>query len=50
VAAAYTLTAAPDGRPVRIRGLVLCRVVGGRITRRTDYWDSLTFLRETGRA
>ena len=50
MAAAYTLTATPDGHPVRIRGLMLCRVVDGRIAGRTDYWDSLTFLRQTGQA
>lgn len=27
-------------RPVRIRGVFVFTVVGGLITRRTDYWDS----------
>ena len=31
VAAAYTLTAVADGHPVEIRGLMLCRIDGGRI-------------------
>jgi len=27
-----------------------CTVIDGEITHRTDLWDSLTFLRQTGRA
>jgi ketosteroid isomerase-like protein len=27
---------------------MLCEVVDGLIARRTDYWDSLGFLRQTG--
>ena len=50
VAAAYTLHAMPAGRPVVIRGLMLCRVADGRISGRTDYWDSLDYLRQTGAA
>lgn len=50
VAAAYTLTARPDDTPVELRGLMLCEVADGRVVRRTDYWDSLSFLRQTGRA
>lgn len=47
VAAAYDLTATPDDRPVALRGLMLCEVVDGLVARRTDYWDSLGFLRQT---
>ena len=50
VAAAYTLTARPDDTAVELRGLMLFEVTAGRITRRTDYWDSLGFLRQTGQA
>jgi steroid delta-isomerase-like uncharacterized protein len=50
VVAAYTLSASPDGRPVEVRGIMLCEVVDGRIAARTDYWDSLGFLRQTGQA
>ena len=50
VAAAYDLTATADGHPVAVRGLMLCEVVDGLIVRRTDYWDSLGFLRQTGAA
>jgi len=48
VAAAYDLTARPGGHAVTVRGLMLCAVVDGLIARRTDYWDSLGFLRQTG--
>jgi ketosteroid isomerase-like protein len=50
VAAAYDLTATVDGHPVAVPGLMLCEVVDGLIARRTDYWDSLGFLRQTGAA
>lgn len=45
---AYRLTATTDGRPVDLRGVMWIEVDGDRIARRTDYWDSLTFLRQTG--
>ena len=50
VAVAYTLTAVPDGHAVTIRGVMLCRVAGDRIAARTDYWDSLSYLRQVGQA
>ena len=48
VAAAYVLRATPGGTPVEVRGVMLCDVADGLIVRRTDYWDSLGFLRQTG--
>jgi ketosteroid isomerase-like protein len=50
VALAYRLTATSDGHPVDVRGVMVIEVEGDRIKRRTDYWDSLTFLRQTGQA
>lgn len=44
----YRLTANFDGHPLDIPGVMLFRVRDGRIARRTDVWDSLTFLRQTG--
>ena len=44
----YRLTANFDGHPLDIPGVMLFAVRDGRITRRTDVWDSLTFLRQTG--
>ena len=49
VAAAYTLRATADGHPVEVRGVMLFDVVDGLIATRTDYWDSLGFLRQTTR-
>ena len=50
VAAAYMMTATSDGHPVEVRGVMLFDVIDGLITGRTDYWDSLGFLRQTGAA
>lgn len=44
----YRLTANFDGHPLDIPGVMLFEVRDGLITRRTDVWDSLTFLRQTG--
>jgi ketosteroid isomerase-like protein len=44
----YRLTANFDGHPLDIPGVMLFEVRDGRIKRRTDVWDSLTFLRQTG--
>jgi steroid delta-isomerase-like uncharacterized protein len=50
VAAAYVMAATSDGHPIEVRGVMLFDVTDGLITARTDYWDSLTFLRQTGAA
>lgn len=49
-ALAYTMTAAWCGHPFSIRGMFRMRVRDGLIAHRVDYWDSLDFLRQTGRA
>jgi ketosteroid isomerase-like protein len=48
VAAAYRMTASPPEGPVDIRGVMVIEVSEGLVARRTDYWDSLTYLRQTG--
>jgi steroid delta-isomerase-like uncharacterized protein len=48
VAVRYRLTANCSGHPIDIPGVMLFHVRDGRIARRTDVWDSLTFLRQTG--
>jgi steroid delta-isomerase-like uncharacterized protein len=50
VAAAYVMTATSEGHPVEVRGVMLFDIADGEINSRTDYWDSLTFLRQTGGA
>jgi ketosteroid isomerase-like protein len=46
----YRLTAHADGHPVDLGGMMWIAVRDGRIARRIDSWDGLTFLRQTGRA
>jgi ketosteroid isomerase-like protein len=50
VAVQYRLTANSEGHPIDLRGVMVVDVdlAAGTITRRTDYWDSLTYLRQTG--
>ena len=48
VAVSYTLVAVPDGTTIAVPGVMLLTVVDGRITRRVDTFDSLTYLRQTG--
>jgi len=50
VAAAYVLTATSEGHPIEVRGVMLFDIADGEITSRTDYWDALTYLRQTGAA
>jgi ketosteroid isomerase-like protein len=50
VAAAYLMRAVHDGVPIQIPGMFSFVITGGLITRRVDYFDSLTFLRQTGQA
>ena len=51
VVVAYTMRASWKGEhDISIRGVFRFDVVGGLIAHRTDYWDSLEFLRQTGQA
>ncbi len=50
VAAAYVMRARADDTPFELRGVMRLTVRDGLIERRTDYFDSLTFLRQTGQA
>lgn len=47
-AARYRLTANFEGHPLDIPGVMLFEIRDGLVARRTDVWDSLTFLRQTG--
>jgi len=47
VAIEYRLIATSDGHPIDIRGVMVITVRDALITKRTDYWDALTFLRQT---
>ncbi len=48
VVARYRFEAAYEGTPIDIVGVMWFEVRSGLIVRRTDLWDSLTFLRQTG--
>lgn len=50
VSVRYRMTATFDGHAIDIPGVMLFEVAGGLIRRRTDVWDSQTFLRQTGAA
>ena len=50
VCAAYVMRARADGKPFEIRGVMRMKIRGGLITERIDYFDSLSFLRQTGQA
>ncbi len=50
VAAAYTMRAEHDDAPIEIQGVFRLHYRDGLISRRVDYFDSLTFLRQTGQA
>ena len=50
-AVAYRLRATVDDHEIDLPGVMLLAVDDdGSITHRTDYWDSLTYLRQTGQA
>ena len=49
-AAAYVMRARVDGTPIEIQGIMRLTIRDGLIDRRIDYFDSLTFLRQTGQA
>lgn len=48
VAVPYRMTASPVEGDIDIRGVMVIEVRDGLVVRRTDYWDSLTYLRQTG--
>jgi ketosteroid isomerase-like protein len=50
VVARYRFEATYEGTPIDIPGVMWFDVRDGLIARRTDLWDSLTFLRQTGQA
>ncbi len=46
----YRFEATYEGTPIDIAGVMWFDVRDGLVARRTDLWDSLTFLRQTGQA
>ena len=50
VVVSYMRRAVHNGHPIEIPGMFDIVIVDGLIRRRIDYFDSLTFLRQTGQA
>jgi steroid delta-isomerase-like uncharacterized protein len=50
VVARYRFSARYETKPIDIAGMMWFEVRDGRIARRTDLWDSLSFLRQTEQA
>jgi predicted ester cyclase len=48
VALRYQLTAVHEGHAIEIPGVMLFEIEDELIAKRTDVWDSLTFLRQIG--
>jgi ketosteroid isomerase-like protein len=48
--ARYRFRATHQGTPIDIPGVMWFEVRDGLVARRTDVWDALTFLRQTGQA
>lgn len=46
----YRMLATHEGHDIDLRGAMVIDVEGDLVARRCDYWDSLTFLRQTGQA
>ena len=47
-AVGYRMTATCADGPIDIRGAMLIETRDGLVARRVDYWDALTYLRQTG--
>jgi ketosteroid isomerase-like protein len=50
VVARYRFNAHYEGTPIDLPGVMWFEIRDGLVARRTDVWDSLTFLRQTGQA
>ncbi len=48
IAVAYTMKFEENARPIEIRGVMILTIEAGLISVRTDYWDGLSYLRQTG--
>ena len=46
----YRMTAISDDSPIDLRGVMVIEVRDDLVAKRTDYWDSLLFLQQTGQA
>lgn len=49
VSVSYRMTAQPEGIAIDIPGVMVIETRDGKVASRTDYWDALTYLRQTGK-
>ena len=50
IAITYRMRAEDDGKPIDIPGVMIITVADGKITSRSDYWDGLSYLKQTGKS
>lgn len=50
VSIGYRMHATSNGHPIEIPGVMVIETRDGKVASRTDYWDALTYLRQTGQA
>ncbi len=48
VSMGYRMEAESEGHPINIRGVMVVTLKDGLIAKRSDYWDGLTYLQQTG--
>ena len=48
VAVAYRMNAEDNSRPIEIHGVMMITISNGLISVRSDYWDGLSYLKQTG--
>lgn len=48
VAVAYKMNAGDNRRPIEIQGAMYFTIQDGLISRRNDYWDGLSYLKQAG--
>ncbi len=48
VAVAYKMNAVDNRRPIEIQGAMFFTIQDGLISRRNDYWDGLSYLKQAG--
>ena len=48
VAVAYKMNAEDNRRPIEIQGAMFFTIQDGLISRRNDYWDGLSYLKQAG--
>ena len=48
VAIAYDMSCSVHGHPIQMQGVMMITIANELIRERSDYWDGLSFLKQTG--